>query len=627
MARCGGAETILISCSEGAEDGNGILAVINMVITIMSILIGVVAVIGIVYAGIQYLTAGSNEERVVKAKRRIWHIVIGLVAYILMYLGAEFLLPGGWLNKGSTNEDMPAEEVARGEEVVPVEDKKTESADVKQPEDKTSEVVMPAAAEENLQNVDNRVKVRLTTRPGAEPVEIRVEKGKPINKPVEPSLKGQTFNGWRTESGTEYDFAKPVNEDMNLYAQWYPTVKYSMNKPGKWIFINNPEEIHEDLLANNGLLIYKDTVPDGQTTEIYYEHTNILGKKFKYALRFWNPGNSPVEIYVNKCGASDAGWDMGMVWHQYYGGTCTMAGRALTVQPRSNLTLFHGNAEFVASDSVSDSGVYEFEWHKGWDLSVLDAVLNITVKGGKLDMAALAYTGDYANTFNAKYEGNYTIGSNGEVYTRVYSGSYGMLPEIEENSTFYINDGTPAGNMTFGWEGRNGVIKHDEKLSTNGVGGGVANLDMNNGCTTTFNENVFTSDIVNLRMPRISMPIGTFNQYYDPRNIMVKSENFGYRCQLYGWPWNWGNWTVKYNDNFTLQNDSTRPRTVAFEMETGENATVGAVYNGDLRVIGPSNKMTVWSVTLQPGEKKTLSSIIFLAGNSGGAFPRSMIVD
>lgn len=78
-------------------DGNkGIPGVIQLVVDIFSILIGVVGVIGIVYVGIQYMTAGGNEEKTRKAKRRLFEIVIGLAAYAAGYLLLKWLLPGDW---------------------------------------------------------------------------------------------------------------------------------------------------------------------------------------------------------------------------------------------------------------------------------------------------------------------------------------------------------------------------------------------------------------------------------------------------------------------------------------------------------------------------------------------------
>ena len=78
--------------------GCGIYTVLNLVVDILSMGIGIVGVIGIMVAGIQYLTAKSNEEQVRKAKRRIFEIVLGIVAYVLLYAGMQWLLPGGKLN-------------------------------------------------------------------------------------------------------------------------------------------------------------------------------------------------------------------------------------------------------------------------------------------------------------------------------------------------------------------------------------------------------------------------------------------------------------------------------------------------------------------------------------------------
>ena len=51
----------------------------------MTIGIGVLGVVGILIVGTQYLTAGDSEEKARKAKRRLFEIVIGLIAYAIFY--------------------------------------------------------------------------------------------------------------------------------------------------------------------------------------------------------------------------------------------------------------------------------------------------------------------------------------------------------------------------------------------------------------------------------------------------------------------------------------------------------------------------------------------------------------
>lgn len=90
-ATCEGVETAIIECGNGS--GEGVAHILRLVVDIMTIGIGILGVIGITVVGIQYLTAGGSEEKTRKAKRRMFEIVIGLVAYVLSYAVLRWLLP------------------------------------------------------------------------------------------------------------------------------------------------------------------------------------------------------------------------------------------------------------------------------------------------------------------------------------------------------------------------------------------------------------------------------------------------------------------------------------------------------------------------------------------------------
>ena len=79
------------SCDDGS--GSSVTHVLNLVIDILTVGVGILGVIGITIVGIQYLTAGGNEEKTKKAKRRMLEIVIGLVAYVLIYALLNWLIP------------------------------------------------------------------------------------------------------------------------------------------------------------------------------------------------------------------------------------------------------------------------------------------------------------------------------------------------------------------------------------------------------------------------------------------------------------------------------------------------------------------------------------------------------
>lgn len=98
-AECGGAETSIINCSQTSEGtdarNSGIWGVLLIGLNILTAGVGIAAVGGIVYGSILYTTAADSTEQTKKAIEIIRNVVIGLVAYGLMYIGLNFLIPGG----------------------------------------------------------------------------------------------------------------------------------------------------------------------------------------------------------------------------------------------------------------------------------------------------------------------------------------------------------------------------------------------------------------------------------------------------------------------------------------------------------------------------------------------------
>ncbi len=78
-------------CSCDSGNGDSIIAILNLVVNILTVGIGIFGVIGITIVGIQYLTAGGNEEKTRKAKRRMFEIIIGLIVYAIMYALLQWL--------------------------------------------------------------------------------------------------------------------------------------------------------------------------------------------------------------------------------------------------------------------------------------------------------------------------------------------------------------------------------------------------------------------------------------------------------------------------------------------------------------------------------------------------------
>ena len=106
MASCGGASTSIIDCSGGGDAG--IWYIINLALNILTGMIGLLAVIGIILSGIQYTTSAGDVAKTTKAKRRIFEIVLGVIAYLVLYAILQFLIPGGFAHE----EQIPVESIS-----------------------------------------------------------------------------------------------------------------------------------------------------------------------------------------------------------------------------------------------------------------------------------------------------------------------------------------------------------------------------------------------------------------------------------------------------------------------------------------------------------------------------------
>lgn len=76
------------------DQGSGIKQLLKLVVKVLLYGIGAAAVIGVVVAGILYLTARDNEAQMAKAKTRLIEVAIGLVAWAMLFTLLQWLIPG-----------------------------------------------------------------------------------------------------------------------------------------------------------------------------------------------------------------------------------------------------------------------------------------------------------------------------------------------------------------------------------------------------------------------------------------------------------------------------------------------------------------------------------------------------
>lgn len=76
-------------------DGQGIFLILNIILTVLTFGIAAAGIVGLVIAGIMYMTSRGDAGQMAKAKTRIIEIIIGLVAYALLWTVLNWLIPGG----------------------------------------------------------------------------------------------------------------------------------------------------------------------------------------------------------------------------------------------------------------------------------------------------------------------------------------------------------------------------------------------------------------------------------------------------------------------------------------------------------------------------------------------------
>lgn len=102
---CGGVQTSIIKCNVGASESatdNGVWELLFLVLQIMTAGVGILAVGGIAYGAALYASSGDKPEQAKQGKDFIRNVIIGLVAYGLMYVLLNFLIPGGIFSSGGS---------------------------------------------------------------------------------------------------------------------------------------------------------------------------------------------------------------------------------------------------------------------------------------------------------------------------------------------------------------------------------------------------------------------------------------------------------------------------------------------------------------------------------------------
>ena len=100
-AICRGANTLQISsdqaeaentCRGGEDPTERVNTLVRQIINIFSVIVGIIAVIMIIYGGLKYITSGGDSGNVTGAKNTILYAIIGLIIVALAQFIVRFIL-------------------------------------------------------------------------------------------------------------------------------------------------------------------------------------------------------------------------------------------------------------------------------------------------------------------------------------------------------------------------------------------------------------------------------------------------------------------------------------------------------------------------------------------------------
>ncbi len=79
-------------CSNGTEAEDKLNELVRKGINLLSVIVGVVAVVMIIVGGLRYVTSGGNDSSVTGAKNTILYAIIGLIVVALAQVIVRFVL-------------------------------------------------------------------------------------------------------------------------------------------------------------------------------------------------------------------------------------------------------------------------------------------------------------------------------------------------------------------------------------------------------------------------------------------------------------------------------------------------------------------------------------------------------
>ena len=203
------------------DEGCGVYMVLDLIIDILSMGVVIAGVIGVTIAGIQYMSAKDSEEKTRKAKNRIFEIVIGLVVYAVLFVGAQWLLPGGMMNQKCRK--ISNEQLAQMKED---ERKKEEERKKKEEEERINKENEEKAKEQRQEEQQKAKDYNRCMERAAKVVRDKICKIEDPSERIAKTAKllagSKNYSTYvtamnQTKSNYQYDYCQKIGKSCNTY--------------------------------------------------------------------------------------------------------------------------------------------------------------------------------------------------------------------------------------------------------------------------------------------------------------------------------------------------------------------------------------------------------------------------
>ena len=422
----------------------------------------------------------------------------------------------------------------------------------------------------------------------------------------------------------------------------------------KFVYVNNPEGLSDIDMVDNGKIINKATFD--KNIELYFEHNRGTSTPFYYGIRIYNPNNFNVDLSINKSGSSacyNGCLYYAKTWEEYFSSNVVYRldetnqkdykKEKYTLTPGQYLYLWLvpdesmlGKTKFVATISNYKYAPYNdylnenykpinYSW--GW---AFDGVLNMSAKlstgaylsskNGYLEVSNIAVSRSFYKSENKDKINKASILATRK--NNSLTGEYLGKPQVINDIKFTITDSTPKGNLTT-------YYSTDNTNSNKLVSGWVTNISGSNLSVPAYQKEMIPLEGIN--------SLG--NKYKVTPFSSITTANYA----------------VKYLENITITNNSSKSRTVAFYINTASGTAtnsasttlVSFVTNNNQEIIKNSytnngvtiypkatfglfderTNVQVWNITISKGKTVTIPSIVLMGGMSYGTLSKMVCVD